>query len=177
MVDIKSIFSKYTDYSLNKDYIITISIKDQKLSLFKNYEEIQNYKISTSKYGEGSEKDSNKTPLGSHYIKEQIGSNADIFTIFKNRMPTREITKVIKDQVTTEEDIISTRILWLSGLEEGKNKGLNVDSYSRFIYIHGTNEEGMLGKKASHGCVRMSNSDIINLCNRDICSALVYISS
>ena len=126
MVDIKSIFSKYTDYSLNKDYIITISIKDQKLSLFKNYEEIQNYKISTSKYGEGSEKDSNKTPLGSHYIKEQIGSNADIFTIFKNRMPTREITKVIKDQVTTEEDIISTRILWLSGLEEGKNKGLNI---------------------------------------------------
>ena len=111
------------------------------------------------------------------YIKEQIGSNADIFTIFKNRMPTREITKVIKDQVTTEEDIISTRILWLSGLEEGKNKGLNIDSYSRFIYIHGTNEEGMLGKKASHGCVRMSNSDIINLCNRDICSALVYISS
>ena len=92
-------------------------------------------------------------------------------------MPTREITKVIKDQVTTEEDIISTRILWLSGLEEGKNKGLNIDSYSRFIYIHGTNEEGMLGKKASHGCVRMSNSDIINLCNRDICSALVYISS
>ena len=74
------------------------------------------------------------------------------------------------------EDIISTRILWLSGLEDGINKGGNVDSYSRYIYIHGTNEEGMLGKKASHGCIRMSNNDIIDLCNSKINNSIVYIS-
>ena len=60
-------------------------------------------------------------------------------------------------------------------LEEGKNKGSNLDSYSRYIYIHGTNEEGMLGEKSSHGCIRMSNSDIIDLCDKNICNSFVYI--
>jgi lipoprotein-anchoring transpeptidase ErfK/SrfK len=61
-------------------------------------------------------------------------------------------------------------------LEEGKNKGENIDTYQRYIYIHGTNEEGMLGKKSSHGCIRMGNSDIIDLCSKEICNIFVYIS-
>ena len=177
MEDIKLILSQYLDNSLNKKYIITIGIRDQKLTLYENYKEIQNYKISSSKYGEGSEGGSNKTPLGAHYIKEFIGANTDIFTIFESRKPITDKAKVIKTWESTKEDIITTRILWLSGLENGKNKGANLDSYSRYIYIHGTNEEGMLGKKASHGCIRMGNSDIIDLCNREIANALVYISN
>ena len=62
-------------------------------------------------------------------------------------------------------------------MEEGKNKGFKVDTFQRYIYIHGTNDEGMLGNKASHGCIRMGNSDIINLCNKKIINTLVYISN
>ena len=176
MKDIKSIFSQFSKKDLNQEYLIIINITNQILILYKNYNQIANYKISSSKYGEGNNKGSNKTPLGAHYIKEYIGENVDILTTFKNRKPTNIKTKIIKDHATSKEDIISTRILWLEGLEEGKNKGENIDSYLRYIYIHGTNEEGMLGKKASHGCIRMSNSDIIDLCSRKICNTFVYIS-
>ena len=176
MKDIKSIFSQFSNKDLNQEYIISIDITNQRLILYKNYNQISEYKISSSKYGEGNKKDSNKTPLGAHYIKEYIGDKEDILTIFKNRKPTNIKTNIIKDNITSGEDIISTRILWLEGLEEGKNKGKNIDSFLRYIYIHGTNEEGMLGKKSSHGCIRMSNSDIIDLCSRKICNTLVYIS-
>ena len=62
--------------------------------------------------------------------------------------------------------MVQTRILWLSGLEENVNKGKGVDSYSRYIYIHGTPEEWLLGTKASKGCIRMSNIDVIDLFDR-----------
>tara|TARA_B100001996_G_scaffold379630_1_gene365691 strand:- start:707 stop:1261 length:555 start_codon:yes stop_codon:yes gene_type:complete len=183
MKDIKSIFSQFSNKDLNQEYLINIDITNQRLILYKNsiilpsyYNQIAEYKISSSKYGEGNKKDSNKTPLGAHYIKEYIGEGEDILTIFKNRKPTNIKTSIINDDVASNEDIISTRILWLEGLEEGKNKGVNIDSFLRYIYIHGTNEEGMLGKKSSHGCIRMSNSDIIDLCSRKICNTLVYIS-
>ena len=178
MKDIKVIFSKYSHKILNKNHtIIIINISAQNLTFYNNFEEISKYKISTSKYGEGSEEGSNKTPLGAHYIKEYIGKDLDSLTIFQNRLPINKKTKIIKDQRSTNKDIISSRILWLEGLEEGKNKGKNIDTYQRYIYIHGTNEEGLLGKKASHGCIRMGNSDIIDLCNKDICNTLVYISN
>ena len=85
--------------------------------------------------------------------------------------------KIEEDKIFLEDDIISSRILWLEGLEAGKNKGSNLDSFKRYIYIHGTHEEEKLGEKASHGCIRMGNNDIIDLCNRDIINTLVYISN
>ena len=97
-------------------------------------------------------------------------------TIFRNRKPINKKTEIIKEHKSSDEDIISSRILWLEGLEEGKNKGENIDTYQRYIYIHGTNEEGMLGKKSSHGCIRMGNSDIIDLCSKEMCNIFVYIS-
>ena len=132
-------------------------------------------KISSSKFGEGCVEGSNKTPLGAHYIKEFIGSDAPAYTIFKNRVPTSQKVEIVLGQENSNEDIISSRILWLDGLDKGKNKGGNVDSYTRYIYIHGTNEEGLIGKKASHGCIRMSNNDIINLCKKDLSNTFVYI--
>ena len=176
MKDIEVIFSKYSHKILNKNYFIIINISAQNLTFYKKFQEISKYKISTSKYGEGSEEGSNKTPLGAHYIKEYIGKDEDLLTIFQNRLPINKKTKIIKDHQSSNEDIISSRILWLEGLEEGKNKGKNIDTYQRYIYIHGTNEEGLLGKKSSHGCIRMSNSDIIDLCSKDICNIFVYIS-
>ncbi len=177
MKDLESIYAKYANANTNNIYLITINIFQQILILYKNNKKIKIYKVSTSKFGEGQEEGSNKTPLGAHYIKDYIGENEEIFTVFENRVPTERLTEVISDAILGNEDIISTRILWLSGLEDGINKGENVDSYSRYIYIHGTNEEGMLGKKASHGCIRMSNSDIIDLCNRKINNSIVYISN
>ncbi len=63
------------------------------------------------------------------------------------------------------DDLVTTRILWLKGLEAGKNKGSGIDSYRRYIYIHGTAEEHLIGRPASHGCIRMYNNDVIKLFN------------
>ena len=113
--------------------------------------------------------------MGAHYIKEFIGSDVPANTIFKNRVPTSQKVEIVSSQENSNEDIISSRILWLDGLDKGKNKGGNVDSYTRYIYIHGTNEEGLIGEKASHGCIRMSNNDIVNLCKKDLLNTFVYI--
>tara|TARA_Y100000768_G_scaffold230050_1_gene173684 strand:+ start:381 stop:914 length:534 start_codon:yes stop_codon:yes gene_type:complete len=176
MKDIKSVFSKFYSDHLNQKYIIFIDISNQNLCLLDEYKIIEEYRISSSIYGEGNEEGSNKTPLGAHYIREYFGKDVDIFTIFKNRVPTGHKAKLLSREQKSEEDIITTRILWLDGLEEGFNKGANLDSYKRYIYIHGTNEEELIGQKASHGCIRMNNSDIIKLCNKNLLNTFVYIS-
>ncbi len=176
MEDIRLIHSSYAQNNINNNYFIVVDINRQILTLFKDFKIINTYKVSTSKFGEGQEVNSNKTPLGVHFIKEYIGHNAEIFSIFRNRVDTKNLAEIIKETKPGNQDIICTRILWLSGLEAGINKGNNVDSYSRYIYIHGTNEEGLLGKKASHGCIRMSNSDIIELCDKEIHKSIVYIT-
>ncbi len=177
MIDIKPIFSKYSNKLLNQKYIITIDINNQNLFLLENFKIIEKYKISSSMYGEGSDEGSNKTPLGAHYIREFIGKDVEKFTIFKNRIPTNHKAKILPKKEKSEQDIITTRILWLDGLEEGFNKGENFDSYKRYIYIHGTNEEELIGQKASHGCIRMTNSDIIKLCSKNLLNTFVYIST
>jgi len=176
MEDIRLIHSSYAQNNINNNYFIVVDINRQTLTLFQDFKIINTYKVSTSKFGEGQEVNSNKTPLGVHFIKEYIGHNAEIFSIFRNRVDTKNLAEIIKEKKSVNQDIICTRILWLSGLEAGINKGNNVDSYSRYIYIHGTNEEGLLGKKASHGCIRMSNSDIIELCDKEIHKSIVYIT-
>ena len=85
MKNIKEIFSKYSHKVSNKNFLIYISIVNQSLTVYKNFEKIKVYKISSSKFGEGTQEGTNKTPLGAHYIKEYIGENEEIFTIFKNR--------------------------------------------------------------------------------------------
>ena len=98
-----------------------------------------------------------------HEIKEKIGDGAKINTIFVSRINTQKQTEIISIRQATEDDHVTSRILWLDGLEEGINKGPGVDSYNRYIYIHGTHEEGLIGEKASHGCIRMFNNDVIYL--------------
>ena len=74
-----------------------------------------------------------------------------------------QVAEIIHERNNNENDYVTSRILWLDGLEEGHNKGGNVDSFKRYIYIHGTHEEGLIGEKASHGCIRMFNNDVIEL--------------
>lgn len=142
-----------------------ISVAEQKLTLRQNNRKIKEYRVSTASLGVGQKKDSNKTPLGLHVIRAKIGDKLPKFSVFKARRYTNKIWSHQLENTSEQIDWILSRILWLSGTELGKNRLGDVDSMQRFIYIHGTNEENLLGTPSSHGCVRMSNEDIIELFN------------
>ena len=144
---------------------IEVDISEQRLYLIENSLIKASYPISTSKYGEGSIENSFKTPLGKHSIKEMIGEEAEINTIFTSRINTKRSATIIDQFEDTDNDYVTSRIIWLDGEEDGLNKGGIVDSFRRYIYIHGTHEEGLIGTKASHGCIRMFNYDVIELFN------------
>ncbi len=144
--------------------LIIISASEQKLYLIKNNKVVSAHLISTAEAGLGSRKGSNKTPLGVHRVSQKFGKGAKPGTIFKARQNTQRIAKILTQPgARSKADNVTSRILWLSGMEKGINKGGNVDSHARYIYIHGTDEEGRLGKPASHGCIRMKNSAVIDL--------------
>ena len=170
------IFMSFSIFAEN-NLTIEIDISKQRLFLLDNMEIVRSYPISSSKYGEGSTQNSFKTPLGNHVIKEMIGNNAIKNTIFTSRINTKRQAEIIHDEAKSDNDYVTTRIMWLDGQEEGKNKGKGVDSYQRYIYIHGTHEEGLIGQKASHGCIRMFNSDVIELFNDVKKGTKVYIKA
>ena len=131
-----------------------VSIADQTLRVFDGVHEVARYTISTSKFGLGSEEGSNRTPLGEFEVGEKIGDGAAPRTIFRSR----EVVGVWDAAQPPEEDLVLTRILWLHGLEDA-----NANTRERYIYIHGTNQEELIGTQASHGCVRMRNDEVIEL--------------
>jgi len=172
----EKIITQVEDYvKINFDEVLFISTKNQKLYHIKNKEIIYEYTISTSKYGLGNKNGSNKTPLGLHKIKEKHGDNVPINGKLIGRVFYNQIAFIYKDNTISKTDDITSRILWLDGMEEGKNKGGIIDSYNRYIYIHGTSEEGRLGKPTSHGCIRMGNKDVIDLYKRVKVGTLVLI--
>ena len=140
--------------------MIFVNSSNQKLYLFKDDTLIFESKISTSKHGMGCKMNSLKTPTGLHRVSTMLGEGLPAGTLFKNRRPTE---KVIKKIPLDNSDYITSRILRLNGLEEGKNSGGDVDSYNRYIYIHGTPHSNTLGSKQSQGCIRMSDTDVIKL--------------
>lgn len=143
---------------------IEISISKQKLLLTNNDGLVKEYNISSSVYGEGSLEGSYKTPLGRHIVKKMIGEDVPYGGRLIGRVYQGEIFPIyLQDNVIVQEDVVQSRIIWLDGLEEGVNKGAGIDSFQRYIYIHGTPEEWRLGQKASKGCIRMSNKDVIEL--------------
>jgi hypothetical protein len=146
--------------------LAVVSVEEQRLHLYENGERTRSYVVSTSKYGIGSELGSYKTPLGVHRVRRKIGAEAPLGTIFRGRENTGEIATLIREPIDDPEDLVTSRILWLDGLEPGLNRGDDVDSFRRYIYIHGTHEEGLIGQPASNGCVRMVNADVIELFER-----------
>jgi len=158
-------------------YQITISIKSQNLFLIISNKIKFTYKISSAKAGIGQLKGSCKTPLGHHVIRAKIGENNPIYSVYEGRRPTGDIWNKRLNEQVTKDDWILTRILWLSGKEIGFNRLGNFDSMQRFIYIHGTNEEELLGYPASHGCIRMSNHDILSLYQYIDVGADVFINA
>lgn len=155
---------------------ILVRVSEQCLFVFNQQGDvIRQFPVSTSCYGIGSENGSFKTPVGRHVIREKIGADAPINEVFIGRQARGVLDELVQQQVELPEDIITTRIMWLDGQEPGLNKGGQVDSYQRYIYIHGTHEEDKIGTPASHGCIRMRNEDVIELFNMvDIgCTVLI----
>jgi len=146
---------------------IQISISDQTLSLFDENKLIKQYTISTAKNGVGEEMDSECTPRGKHIVSDKIGEGCEQDSVFVGRIATGEIYEPELRELHPERDWILTRILWLSGIEYGKNKGevdgINLDSHDRYIYIHGSPDDVAMGQPGSRGCGGMRNSEVIEL--------------
>ena len=169
---------KVYKYNERKDYIIIINTSRQEMYLIKNKKVEKTYIVSTGKAGEGNDIRSKKTPLGYFKIHSKIGDNAPIGTIFVSKINTKKKTTIYTNDTDTKKDYITTRVLDLDGLQENHNRGGingNVDAYKRGIYIHGTHEEGLLGVKASNGCIRMYNKDVVELFNLIEANTIVYI--
>ena len=144
---------------------LTISISKQQLSLYRKGLLDKTYLVSTAKNGAGEKMGSKCTPTGWHKIRAKIGGDQPLNAVFIGRRPTGEVyTPDLKNQYQ-HRDWILTRILWLGGLEPGKNRYGDVDSTWRYIYIHGCPDELMKGKPESHGCIRMKNADVADLFN------------
>jgi len=148
---------------LHAEYSIEVSISEQRLYVIDNDSIVRSYPISSSAFGEGQTENSLKTPLGEHEIQTKIGTDVPKYQFFVSREHISQAVEIIEEEIDSPDDFITTRIMWLTGINEGFNRGGNVDSFKRFIYIHGTHEEGLIGKKASHGCIRMLNQDVLEL--------------
>lgn len=133
---------------------IEVSIGQQLLRLYDGHRIVREWPCSTSKFGIGFTPGSNKTPLGRFVVKEKHGGGAENGTIFKSRQPVGKW----EPGMDTTSDFVLTRILWLHGLEPR-----NANTFDRYIYIHGTNDEASIGRAASHGCVRLKNRAVIEL--------------
>ena len=165
----------YLNKNVKYDNLLFVSIENQKMYRIQSKDIIETYGISTSKYGIGNQMGSNKTPTGLHKINSKYGHKTPVNGRMIGRVFYGQIAKIFSDTTTSKTDDITSRILWLEGLENGINKGDNIDSYKRYIYIHGTSEEGRIGIPSSHGCVRMKNKDVIDLFNEVAIGTFVLI--
>ena len=143
---------------------IVVSIDQQKLWLIRG-QDCETYVVSTARAGRGCVEDSHQTPDGLHQVGEKIGAGAVPGTVFKARQSTG---KLASEWGASEDNLITSRILWLDGLEPGHNQGVAfdgkvVDTKRRFVYIHGTNQSAKLGQPNIHGCVLLSDTDVIRL--------------
>lgn len=160
---------------MKTDILLDISISTQQLSIIKDSRIIKTYPVSTAKNGAGEQMGSECTPTGWHQIRAKIGANQPLYSVFKGRRSTGEIYSPELGEQYPQRDWILTRILWLGGLEPGKNRYGKVDTTWRYIYIHGCPDELMKGYPDSHGCVRMKNADVLDLFDRVEAGVKVYI--
>ena len=142
---------------------IRISLATQRLELLEGQRVLATYRVSTSARGAGERFGSERTPRGRHEVRELIGHGAPPGAVFVGREPTGEICSPELEAAHPDRDWILSRVIWLGGVEDGRNRGGDVDTFSRYIYIHGTPDGEPLGEPRSHGCIRMRNADVIAL--------------
>jgi lipoprotein-anchoring transpeptidase ErfK/SrfK len=175
-------------------FVLVVSAADQTVSLFertvaavydrrsngefpsnssavtdRRYRRVKKIRCSTSRFGISQAAGSNGTPLGLHRVVEKIGGGWPVGTVFKGRKPVGYTWQGMPDAK------ITTRILWLEGLEPGFNRGGNVDSHARYIYIHGTGDQTTIGRPASCGCIHLADADLIPLFDKLPGGTLVWI--
>lgn len=162
--------------TMNKQlHQLLIDVPTQQLFYLLNGKCFKIYPISTAKNGVGERRGSEKTPRGWHIIRAKIGQACPINTIFVGRRPLEEIYLPQLEAKYPNRDWILTRILWLSGLEHGKNRLGECDTMRRYIYIHGCPDSKPMRVPLSHGCIRMHNQDIIELFDLIPSGAKVFI--
>ncbi|MGD8558210.1 MAG: L,D-transpeptidase [Gammaproteobacteria bacterium] len=154
---------------------IVVSLTDQRLQLRENGKVVMDVMVATAKNGPGELSGSESTPRGKHIIRAKIGKQCPIYSVFVGRRPTGEIFSEQLRQQYPDRDWILSRIMWLSGLEVGKNRLGNVDTMRRYIYIHGCPDDEIQGQPNSHGCVRMKNTEVIKLFEKVKLGAFVLI--
>jgi L,D-transpeptidase YbiS len=143
--------------------LITVSIAGQRLQLLQGDSVLLDVAVSTAKNGPGEIAGSECTPRGAHRVRARIGGGCMANTVFVGRRPTGEIFSEALRAAHPGRDWILTRILWLCGEEPGRNRGGNVDTMRRYVYIHGCPDSDVMGIAGSHGCVKMRNDDMIKL--------------
>ena len=175
-------------------FVLIVNVADQTVSLFeksfsrsggrqtaafsgslpraakKEFGFVKKFRCSTSRFGISPVEDSNGTPLGLHRVVEKIGGGWPVGTVFKGRRPVGYTWQGMP------EAKITTRILWLEGLEPGFNRGGNVDSHARYIYIHGTGDQTTIGRPMSCGCIHLADDDLVPLFDRLPGGTLVWIA-
>lgn len=163
-------------------FVLCVSVAEQSMNLFEKvearprngefptYEFRRRFVISTSRFGIGQVMDSNRTPLGLHRIARKVGGDCPEGTVFKGRKPVGHLSEGMP------EGSIVHRILWLAGLEPGKNRGGNVDTFDRYIYIHGYWDETTLGRPKSRGCIHLAATDLIPLYDELPVGTLLWIA-
>jgi lipoprotein-anchoring transpeptidase ErfK/SrfK len=159
-------------------WCLVVSVRRQEMVLFqqappaglRSYQPRRTFRISTSRFGLGQRKDSNQTPLGLHRIAEKHGGGYPIGAVFASREFQGYTWQGLPDGQ------IVHRILWLQGLEPGFNQGGAVDTYERYIYIHGFGDARTLGQPASHGCIHLAPGDLLPLFDFVPLGTLVWIS-
>lgn len=155
--------SNHRHWQLSLHTVIVVDLLLQQLKLYEGTRLVAVYPVSTSANGPGCKANSGCTPTGWHMVRRKIGNGLSRGTVFRGRVPGNVVTN-FRDK--SADDLITSRILWLDGLEAGRNQGGEVDSFSRYIYIHGTAQEHLIGRAVSHGCIRMNNTDVIALYTR-----------
>lgn len=159
-------------------YLLLVDIPAQRMFLAQPSGKLQSpecivqktFRISTSRFGIGQKKNSNCTPLGVHRVARKVGGGWPVGAVFKSRELVGFAWQGWKEAAITH------RILWLEGLQPGFNRGGNVDTFDRYIYIHGTGDEPTIGRPASHGCIHVSGADLLPLYDRLPTGTLVWIS-
>ncbi len=142
---------------------IEVELAAQRLCLYGDGRLLREFAVSTATNGAGERQGSECTPRGRHTICEKIGAGSPENTVFVGRRPTGECWSPALAAATPARDWILTRILWLDGCEPGRNRGGDVDTRARYIYIHGAPDAVEMGVPGSHGCIRMRNRDVIEL--------------
>ena len=172
--------SRLLDIPASK-WIVAVQVARQTLFLFEQsstpshsgeYHLVKSLPCSTSRFGIGQKEGSNCTPLGLHRIAEKIGAGEPAGTVFKARKIVGHIS-----QPEFADAKITTRILWLEGLEPGVNRGGDVDSHQRYIYVHGTADQTSIGKPSSCGCIHLADADLIPLFDLLPSGTLVWIQA